>query len=39
MTYEGKGRKNTPTWCWMGKTAIWKVLFWAEFPEPCQEEI
>lgn len=39
MTYEEKGRKNVPTWCWMGKTATWKVLFWAEFPEPCQDEI
>lgn len=39
MTYEEKGRKHTPTWCWMGRIAVWKVLFWAEFPEPCQDEI
>lgn len=39
MTYEEKGKKRVPTWCWMGKTAVWKVLFWAELPEPCQTEV
>ena len=39
MTYEEKGRKRVPTWCREGSIAIWKVLFWAEFPEPCQDEI
>lgn len=39
MTYEEKGRKKIPTWCWDGKITLWKVLFWAEFPEPCQDEI
>lgn len=39
MTYEQKGKKKIPTWCWMGRIAIWKVLFWAELPEPCQDEI
>lgn len=38
MTYEEKGRKRVPTWCWNGTTSIWKVLFWAEMPEPCQNE-
>lgn len=38
MTYEEKGRKKTPTWCWEGRITIWKVLFWAELPEPCQDE-
>lgn len=39
MTYEEKGKKKVPTWCWNGKIAVWKVLFWAEFPTPCQDEI
>ena len=39
MTYEEKGRKKIPTWCWNGRIAVWKVLFWAELPEPCQDEI
>lgn len=39
MTYEEKGRKRVPTWCWNGKISIWEVLFWAEMPEPCQDEI
>lgn len=39
MTYEERGRKKVPTWCWNGRIAIWKVLFWAEFPTPCQDEI
>lgn len=39
MTYEEKGRKKVPTWCWNGRIAILKVLFWAEFPTPCQDEI
>jgi hypothetical protein len=39
MTYEKKGRKKVPTWCWNGRIANWKVLFWAEFPTPCQDEI
>ena len=39
MTYEEKGRKNIPTWCWNNRIATWKVLFWAELPEPCQDEI
>ena len=37
MLYEERGKKHIPTWCWNGRTAIWKVLYWAEFPEPCQE--
>ena len=39
MTYEERGRKRIPTWCWNNRIAIWKVLFWAEFPEPCQDEV
>jgi len=35
MTFEEKGRKKLPTWCWGGRIAIWKVLFWAELPDPC----
>lgn len=38
MTYEEKGKKKVPTWCWNGRIAVWKVLFWAEFPTPCQDE-
>lgn len=33
MTYEPKGRKKIPTWCWKGTTAPWEVLFWAEMPK------
>lgn len=39
MTYDEKGRKKIPTWCWKDRIAAWKVLFWSEFPEPCQDEI
>ena len=39
MTYEEKGKKHVPTWCWNGKIAIWKVLFWSELPEPCQDKL
>ena len=39
MTYDEKGRKKIPTWCWKDKIAVWKVLFWSKFPEPCQDEI
>lgn len=39
MTYEEKGRKAVPTWCWHHTKSIWKVLFWAKFPDPCQDEI
>lgn len=35
MTYEEKGRKRIPTWCFQGGISNWKVLFWAEFPKPC----
>lgn len=37
MTYEYKGRNKTPTWCWGNRKAPWKVLFWTELPEPCQD--
>lgn len=36
MTYQEKGRKNIPTWCWNGRISVWEVLYWAELPEPCQ---
>ena len=39
MTYEEKGRNHIPTWCCRGTKSVWKVLFWAEFPEPCQDKI
>ena len=37
MTYQEKGKKKTPTWCWYDRISIWEVLYWAELPEPCQE--
>ena len=36
MTYELRGRKQTPTWCWRGRESKWKVLYWAELPESYQ---
>lgn len=37
MTYEFRGRKQVPTWCWRGRESVWKVLFWAELPDSCQD--
>lgn len=37
MTFEEKGRKRIPTWCWNDRIAVWKVLFYAELPDPCQD--
>lgn len=37
MTYQEKGKKKIPTWCWYDRISIWEVLYWAELPEPCQE--
>jgi hypothetical protein len=37
MTFEERGRKSIPTWCWNGRASIWEVLYWAEIPEPCQD--
>jgi len=37
MTYELRGRKQTPTWCWRDRASKWKVLYWAELLEPHQE--
>lgn len=38
MTYEFRGRKQTPTWCWKDRPSKWKVLYWAELPEACQDQ-
>lgn len=37
MTFEEKGRKNIPTWCYNHAISDRKVLYWAELPEPCQD--
>ena len=37
MTFEQKGRNKVPTWCKKGNASMWEVLFWAEFPDPCQD--
>lgn len=39
MTYQERGIKNTPTWCWHDRIVFWKVLYWAELPESYQDEI
>jgi hypothetical protein len=37
MTFEERGRKHVPTWCWNDRITIWEVLYWTELPEPCQK--
>lgn len=37
MTFEEKGRNHIPTWCFNQRDSTWKVLYWAELPNPCQE--
>lgn len=37
MTFEEKGRKNIPTWCWNHAISGWEVLYWADLPDPCSD--